>query len=405
MATMADETTIKLKKLEDELELLNVSLKGKKSLESMKVLADLPTNNSKDDMLQLSRELYGLCKKTIDILKTCGDVPMRSDDIVSLVRNEMTAVLPEILKKTLADIGLQNQSSPQQMKTEDVAIESHMMYLVKKTDDPEDKEEITEKEWTEVVKKDVRSTLKNVPVIKAHNGKLSFKTKEDMDTAREALSGKYSVTMKTQEVKKLDPKLTLMDIDPDISSKEELQEKILDKNDDLRKLIDAGGSCSVIYLDQEKNMAVLRVSTEIRQHIKKNGDRICVDLQQHRVRDRFHVIQCFHCQAYGHKSGSDYCRQSSDKPICFYCAGSHSSKDCKDKKNKTTTSVKCYNCSISRNPEERRKCKTHNATDTLCPFFIREKERMMSRTPGTEEIKNAFLQKTKALQRKLGRTL
>lgn len=398
-----------IKELEEELETINNSIKGKKSLQSVKVVADISTQNSREDLLNISKELFKFSKKVLNTLKK---VPCEvkeaipESDISALVRRELTDVLPGLLREVLKE----QQSVPDDKKIKEEPTERHTLVLEKKTDgvdEEEDNTKMSEQEWTTVVKKDVKKTLKNVPVLNAKTvegtAKLSFKTKEHMDSARDALMSKYKVTSKTQEKRMLEPKLTISDLDSDITSKEILEEKILEKNELIQKLKEEGDSFKVIFLDTEDKFAVLEVSSRMRQCIKKSDDRVCVDLQQHRVRDRFHVLQCFHCQGYGHMSGSPYCRQKDSNPICFYCAGSHTSRDCKRKKEKKVDSIKCYNCSTSRNMNEKNNCKTHNAANSLCPFFIREKERVMSRTLGSEDAKNRYIQRVKALQKTHGR--
>ena len=144
-----------------------------------------------------------------------------------------------------------------------------------------------------------------------------------MDQAKEALQEKYKVTSKTREIKKLDPKVTIADIDSDVTSKEVLVDKLLEKNDFLKALHSGGGVFKVVFFDEKDRFAVLQVSPEIREAIKQRGDKLCLDLQQHLVRDRIHVIQCYHCQEYGHMSGSPFCKQKDSSPTCFYCAGPH----------------------------------------------------------------------------------
>ena len=47
---------------------------------------------------------------------------------------------------------------------------------------------------------------------------------------------------------------------------------------------------------------------------------------------------------------------------------------------------------------------THKAWDTLCHFYVREKEMIMSRTMGyTQEAKNAYRQRVQELRTKVGR--
>ena len=100
---------------------------------------------------------------------------------------------------------------------------------------------------------------------------------------------------------------------------------------------------------------------------------------------------------------SRFCKDKDKDPTCFYCAGNHSSKDCNTKKANKTKKIKCYNCSKSRNHSERNAATTHKASDTLCPFYVRERERVMSRTIGCEQAKNSYLQKVKELKVKIGR--
>ena len=386
--------------LEDELKVLCNSLKGKKNLDSIKVIADLSTNTKKDELLKLTLDLYCYSKKVLSLLENSDSKNSDELDVPSLVRKELTELLPLLLKEAL------NGGETVPKPLEETPQESHTIVL-KKIGEGEDEEKLSEGEWTKIVQKDVKKTLKNVPVLKATKiegaAKLSFKSKEDMDSAREALSSKYNVTPTTQEWKKLDPKLTISDLEADITDKDDLEARILEKNRGIRELQEAGEMFKVVFIDDKDMFAVIRVSPRIRQCIKDHEDRICIDLQQHRVRDRFHILQCFHCQGFGHMSGSPYCKQKDSHSTCFYCAGSHSSKDCKRRKDKKTDSIKCNNCCNSKSSREKENCKTHNATDYLCPFYIREKQRLMSRTHGSEDLKNNYLAKTKALQIKYGR--
>ena len=398
---MEDGNMEMVKKLEDELKVMSSIVKGRcKNLENVKVYEDVQ-GTSKPDMFKMTMALYDFSKKLLVMLKGSNN-DLSASDIPSLVRKELTDLLPGLLKEVL------NANVVTETKTvEESPKESHTLTL-EKIPDGEETEKLSEGEWTTVVRGDVTKALKNVPVLKAKKvegaATFSFRTKEDMDSARDALSDKYKVTPKTQEWKKLDPKLTLTDLDPEISTKEDLEEKILEKNAAIRQLKDTGEVFKIVFLDEKERLAVLQVSARIRECIRDSDDRICVDLQQHRVKDRFHIIQCFHCQGHGHMSGSPHCKKKEEDSVCFYCAGAHASKDCKNRKEKKTASVKCYNCSNSKSSRERSGCKTHNATDYLCPFYIREKERLMSRTHCSEDLKNDYLKKVKALQVKFGRS-
>ena len=74
------------------------------------------------------------------------------------------------------------------------------------------------------------------------------------------------------------------------------------------------------------------------------------------------------------------------------------------KKEKKYGDIKCVNCVKSSNRDEKGKASTHKALDTLCPFFIREKQRVMSRTLASEEAKNMYQVRVRELLKKHGRT-
>ena len=77
---------------------------------------------------------------------------------------------------------------------------------------------------------------------------------------------------------------------------------------------------------------------------------------------------------------------------------------CRSKKDRKNNKIKCSNCAKSRNYAEKSGAATHKASNSLCPFYVRETERMMSRTMGcTEQTKNAYRQRVQELRTKLGR--
>ena len=397
------------KKLNEELEVINKSLKGRKTIESANTLSDVPTNNNKDDMFNVMKELYKFAKKALSHVSsdTTGLVACDNSGLEDLIKKQLTEILPGLLQSALKD------QMPHLVKSETTTttreakpVISHTLVIEKKAESDDDKK-ITEDEWTTVVKKNVKTKLKNVPVMKATSAdgaaKLHFKTKEHLEMAQEALKEEYKVTSQSEERKKLDPKLTITDIDPEVTSDEMLLDGLLNKNDNIRCLKESGELLKVVFFDKRQRFAVIQVSPKIREVIRNNRDRVCIDLQYYDVRDRIHVIQCYHCQEYGHMSGSPHCKQKDQDPTCFYCAGKHASKDCRNKKDQKTKSMKCSNCAKSKNRSERNACGTHKASDTLCPFYIRERERIMSRTAGCEETKNAYLRKVKELRQRHGR--
>ena len=398
-----------LKVMTDELTVINKSLKGTKTIESATAVKDIPTTNSKEDLFKVIKELYVFSKKALTLIQPETKMAVSGLDattIENIVKKQLTDVLPDLLKnalKTLPTVTAQptdnaiNAEKPLPMK--------HTLTIKRKPD--EESEEITDSDWTTVVCRDVKDELKTVPVqrVSINNGAatLNFTSKDHLDKAQKALAPKYAVSPMSEGRKKLDPKLTLSDINPDVTTSEILREKLLEKNENIRELDAAGKLMRVVFFDKKERFAVIQVAPEIRESIRASDDKVYLGLEVHHVRDRIHVVQCYHCQEYGHMSGSRFCKQKDSSPTCFYCAGGHASKECAQKKDGKTQKIKCSNCHKSRNHSERNTAGTHKASDNLCPFYVRERERIMSRTTGCEEAKNAYLQRVKEQKRRLGR--
>lgn len=394
------------KKLIDELEELNNSLKGKKTIECASVLTDIPPTNSKDDLFKCVKQLYTFSKKVLEQAQasTVDSNSTSTKDIENLITKQLTDVLPGLL-----ETALQKHTGKVETVIEKPPSFSHTMEIESITKEGEDKQVMNDNHWAKIVRKDVRGACKSVPVNKAAYdpstcaAKVHFTSKADMDKAHDALKSKYKLTTKSLEMKKFDPKLTISGLDPEITTKEALEEELLNKNRFIKDLKDCGESLKIDHFDTDERIAVLQVSPKMREAIRQNDDKVCIDLERYHVRDRIRVLQCYHCQEYGHKSGSRYCKQDSSKSTCFFCAGAHTSKGCEYRKAKKYDEIKCSNCAKSKNRHERDMCKSHKASDSLCPFYVREKERTMSRTAGCEIAKNLYLKRVKELQRKHGR--
>ena len=399
-------------KYEKELKVINESIKGKNKLDSSEEALD--ARNTKPDLFKVAKELYTLSGKLLVALK---EGPVSRDtvnvsDVSNIVRTELTNILPDILKEALAQQRSTIRVPVDEPTQEQPIADVHTLTIEKIPTNAGESTMFTQQEWTEVVKKNLKTTLKTVPISRtsspASSGKarLTFKTKEDMDTAKAALAGDYTVTSDSRQTKLLDPKMTIFDLKGEFGSPDDLYKTILDKNSNIKTLVDEGEAFNVIFLESKaKDWACLQMSVKVRQTIRQAGDVLNVDLQRCRVRDRYHVIQCFDCQSFGHMSGSEHCKckKNNTDPSCQHCAGSHKSKDCRKRQEKGE--VKCVNCSGSKSKQEREKCRTHSASDRLCPFYVREQTRLMTRTKGCSDAKNYYLQRTKLAQKERGITL
>ena len=145
-------TTIMITKLEEQLKVLCNSLKGKKNLDNIKVIGDLSGQTKKEDLLKVTLEMYCYSKKVLSVLKNSGSTNADEMDVPSLIRNELTELLPLLLKEAL------NGGEARPKPPEETPQESHTIVL-KKIGEGEDEEKLSEGEWTKVVQQDVKKAL------------------------------------------------------------------------------------------------------------------------------------------------------------------------------------------------------------------------------------------------------
>ena len=109
-----------------------------------------------------------------------------------------------------------------------------------------------------------------------------------------------------------------------------------------------------------------------------------------RFYNRFHIIQCYQCQSFGHKKGSASCPLiSTNNNTCLYCSLNHPSKDCIYKR--SPEKYNCANCKRFSCAEESENQINHTTTDQECPIFQKQIELVLKNTVGiTKKSKNDF---------------
>ena len=114
---------------------------------------------------------------------------------------------------------------------------------------------------------------------------------------------------------------------------------------------------------------VMRVSDKIRDVLKKNKDRIYIEVTSHRIVDRFYIKRCNKCLKFGH-----YAKDCHDDPCCGYCCGKHISTECTEKEGEDE--YKCNNCVKSKKGET-----NHSALWYKCPTYLEAKESFKKSIP------------------------
>ena len=245
-------------------------------------------------------------------------------------------------------------------------------------------------EWTEVVKKNISSKLKHIPIKKSIHTKegkgcLILHDENVVAQVKDALGEDYNVEAASPKThsKHIYPKLRIFDLDTDVYKKdslETLRSDILLKNEGIKSLIEnnADALLKVVMIHEDQSYAILKVSADVRSEIMKNGQRVFLGLTSHYARDHIHLMKCFTCQRHGHKSGSEHC---SGTVTCAYCSKNHESSKCPDKNNKSAHN--CANCSSVHSLKSR--SKGHTTNDRKCPYALRETENLIKRTAGLNQ--------------------
>ena len=267
--------------------------------------------------------------------------------------------------------------------------------ILVKSNDSEDNS-FSEKSWSSIVKKSIEPNLRNIPVnrsIRTKNGKgvIFFPSAESRNLAASKLQNLCTIELQDKSNKVLYPKIKISEIPTDYlgeQEKQNIKSAILEKNPAIEDLVSKEGKLLEVLFVQKENhgngsYAVVKVDDTIRKAVMSQGRKIYMGLSSCRVSDRYHLVQCYCCQEFGHKIGSDKCRfKGSGEAICLYCAGSHSSKSCPNKKKKET--FNCHNCATSKNNNTKNNSHGHTTTSFDCPIFQQALKATMNRTMGTE---------------------
>jgi hypothetical protein len=414
-----------LKKMKEQLEKINrnsVTFKGKKDDNNNKmkitiqsgIIDDIPGAFSKKEMFDVIQDLYTFSKNAIQLTQNVlgtkqATTPtvQESPDFKEIIKTQLKEVLAEVLPTILPDLlntVVATLPKEKKAKEETMLAEKHTLTVEKKTTDSKDAEPITIDD-----EKEMKGSLKINPVknfrVSGSTATFKFSTKDQLNKAETVFKSqdKYKVSTKSEPGKKLDPKLSIRNIPSDITNKDTLLEKLLEKNEVLKSSSEKDDAVKVVFFDDKEKSAVIRVTAAVRESIRQNRDYVHIDLREHHVTDRIHVIQCYHCQEFGHMANSLYCKAKDKDPTCFFCAGNHKSKDCRNKSENNVNKIKCSNCAKSSKHSEKNSAKTHKASDNLCPSYVRERTGIMNRTAGCESSKNWYLQKTKETKLRLGR--
>ena len=133
--------------------------------------------------------------------------------------------------------------------------------------------------------KEMKGFLKINPVknfrVSGSTATFKFTTKDQLNKAETVFKSqdKYKVSTKSEPGKKLDPKLSIRNIPSDITNKDILLEKLLEKNEILKSSPEKDDAVKVVFFDDKEKSAVIRVTAAVRESIRQNRDYVHIDLR------------------------------------------------------------------------------------------------------------------------------
>ena len=191
---------------------------------------------------------------------------------------------------------------------------------------------------------------------------------------------------KLVKVKQKSPTITIRDV-LEYENTEDFMESVKSQNPEIKERIESGDECLVVFAKEQENtrprtqytksqqkthQIVLRVSEEIRDIIKRNGNKIFIGFLSHRVIDRFYVKSCAKCHKFGH-----YHADCTTDSICGFClSNEHESKNCPVKKENDFENFKCVNCK-----EKGKEFQGHSSHWHKCPVHIEQQKKIRKSIP------------------------
>lgn len=277
-----------------------------------------------------------------DLITT--EVKARFDDFKNDMKNELQNNKPELPVQAAND-HVTNTVWDDAARMKTVKVKSTMVIK-------------PDQQGNKVSRKAIRKMVTNegIPVdslVESQNGDMYVNLPDE--TSRDRVSELLVQNHADNPVEKLQSKLPTISImgiteedmkneDGQEFSRSDLEKDIYKQNKSIAQLIDNGSTLKVVYLKrpsakQEYYTIGVRVSPDIRVNLHKQlKNMIYMGLRHTHIKDRFHVKRCNHCQTLGHYE--EHCREAS---VCGYCAKSHKSDDCPDKR-KPHSHHTCINC-------------------------------------------------------------
>ena len=224
--------------------------------------------------------------------------------------------------------------------------------------------------------KEIGSILKEIPIEKTkqtNGGHIlaEFRDVKTLEEARNKIENQTEVPVTVIEKTKIMPKVVITGVSL-METESTIVDSVLIKNKWLKDLVDQGEEFKLVMSLKPKvdsRAFIFKCSPSIRRQLKYvASDYLYTMYDRCKIYDKYHVLQCFKCQGFGHKSGE--CRE---EQICVKCSQNHRIQQCPNE------DMKCVNC-FNGNLQETE----HWANYVKCPKYVEQVAKIRNRTDNGE---------------------
>ena len=220
-------------------------------------------------------------------------------------------------------------------------------------------------------RKEVAEVLKNISIVDTRfsqtgNMVVNFPDEKFRDSAATLIQDNVGGAL-TEKVKKMQPQIMICNVHDE---EEEVIDAVIEKNIYLQSISDVSQKMTLLFKKPAAGHTahyVIKCDPEVRKTIHDHGDRILLRWGRYQIRDRYHVLTCYHCQRHGHTLKN--CKFKDDEVVCGICSGNHRTSDC------SSNVQKCINC-----VRQKREEVNHRVNARCCKVFDAELSKLASIT-------------------------
>ena len=220
--------------------------------------------------------------------------------------------------------------------------------------------------------REIGKILKNIPVEKTKRTSgghilAEFGDVKSLEEAKNKIENQSEVQVTVFEKMKIMPKVVITGVSC-METEDTIVENILAKNRWLKDMVDKGEEFKLVASlkpKEDTRSFIFKCSPLVRRHLRCVADNYLYTMYDRcKTYDKYHVIQCFRCQGFGHRSTD--CRE---EQVCVKCGQNHRLQQCQNE------AMKCINCS-----KDNLQQTEHWANSVKCPKHVEQVARVRNRT-------------------------